>query len=147
VAHNVIPENATLHGTLRTLLDETDIKARASIERIVTNTSAAFGAKGVVEWESVPYPVTRNHPEATERFRRIARKTIGESKVLEEPLPHMGGEDFSFYGKQVPACFFFLGLLPEGQERYPNLHSPTFDFNDDAIPTGVELMCELALGA
>ena len=59
----------------------------------------------------------------------------------------MGGEDFSFYGHHVPACFYLLGLLPEGQDplRVAQLHQPTFDFNDDAIATGVELMCRLAL--
>ena len=57
----------------------------------------------------------------------------------------MGGEDFAFYGREAPACFFWLGLLPDGQTRYPNLHAPEFDFNDAAIPLGVELMCELAL--
>jgi len=57
----------------------------------------------------------------------------------------MGGEDFSYYCEEVPSCFFALGLLPEGQERMPNLHSPHFDFNDNALATGVEMFCELAL--
>lgn len=59
----------------------------------------------------------------------------------------MGGEDFSFYGKVVPACFFFLGLRPAGDPDgggWPLLHSPQFDFNDDAIALGVEMMCRLA---
>jgi metal-dependent amidase/aminoacylase/carboxypeptidase family protein len=57
----------------------------------------------------------------------------------------MGAEDFSFYGQQVPACFYWLGLLNEGQEHYPNLHAPEFDFNDKALPVGINAMCELAL--
>lgn len=57
----------------------------------------------------------------------------------------MGGEDFAYYGRHVPACFFFLGLRPRGAARFPALHQPDFDFNDDAIPIGVELMCGLAL--
>jgi amidohydrolase len=145
VAHNVISELATLNGTLRTLLDETNAAAIAAIERIVTKTAEAFGATAEVLWETIPYPVTRNHPEATARFREIAAGHLGAEHVHEEPHPSMGGEDFSFYGQRVPACFFFLGLRPEGQATYPNLHAPTFDFNDSAIPTGVELMCELAL--
>jgi amidohydrolase len=145
VAHNVIPDTAVLHGTLRTLLDETATVARAAVERIAHGTAEAFGATASVEWEKVPYPVTRNEATATERFRKIARDAIGAQKVLEEPTAHMGGEDFSFYGQHVPACFFFLGLIPEGQDSYPTLHSPRFDFNDDALPIGIELMCELAL--
>ena len=70
--------------------------------------------------------------------------TSRQERVLEgEPV--MGGEDFSFYGQEVPACFFWLGLLNEGQDRYPNLHAPEFDFNDKALPFGIRAMCELAL--
>jgi metal-dependent amidase/aminoacylase/carboxypeptidase family protein len=67
--------------------------------------------------------------------------------VQEEEFPTMGAEDFSYYGSQCPACFFLLGLLPEGQDRYPNLHSPYFDFNDDAISVGTSVFCELATSA
>lgn len=145
VAHNVIPEEAILDGTVRTLSDATEEKAKAAIARIAEHTALAFGATATVEWATDPYPVTWNHPEATERFRTVARQAIGTEFVHEEPEPSMGGEDFSFYGREVPACFFFLGIRPEGWTSYPNLHAPTFDFNDDAIPYGVELMAELAL--
>jgi amidohydrolase len=145
VAHNVIPETAILTGTLRTLVDETDVLARKAIERIARSTAEAYGTSASVAWETIPYPVTRNDPVATERFRAVARQTIGAERVSEEANPVMGGEDFSFYGHHVPACFFFLGLRPEGEDSYPNLHAPTFDFNDQAISTGAELMCALGL--
>jgi metal-dependent amidase/aminoacylase/carboxypeptidase family protein len=63
---------------------------------------------------------------------------------LDEPT--MGGEDFSFYGKHVPAVFFFLGLRPDGVAPgdFPSLHQPKFDFNDEAIPLGIEMFCRLA---
>jgi metal-dependent amidase/aminoacylase/carboxypeptidase family protein len=57
----------------------------------------------------------------------------------------MGGEDFAYYGRHAKACFYFLGLKPRNAETYPTLHQPDFDFNDDALPLGIELMCELAL--
>ena len=59
----------------------------------------------------------------------------------------MGGEDFAFYGQVVPACFFALGLIPPGRDRMPDLHQPDFDFNDDAIPTGIEVFVRLATRA
>ncbi|MBL8759904.1 MAG: M20/M25/M40 family metallo-hydrolase, partial [Phycisphaerae bacterium] len=65
-------------------------------------------------------------------------------RVAEHPT--MGGEDFSYYAQHVPACFFFLGLRPEHAASYPGLHQPDFDFNDDALETGVEMMVALALG-
>jgi len=144
VAHNVIPDTATLLGTLRTLSDEVYELAVRRIEEIVKNVAAAFGATATVDLP-VSYPVTFNHAEPTERFRKIARQIVGEEALVEEAYPSMGAEDFSFYGRQVPACFYFLGLRGADQASYPNLHAPQFDFNDAAIPTGVEMMCELAL--
>jgi amidohydrolase len=145
VAHNVIPDEAVLDGTLRTLSDETEALARPTIERIATHVAAALGATAEVTWAKNPYPVTQNHPEATERMRAVAREALGEAQVVEERYPSMGGEDFSFYGREIPGCFFFLGLRPPGQPTYPNLHAPTFDFNDAAIPVGVTTMVDLAL--
>ena len=144
VAHNVIPDTAMLRGTLRALTDDTNNLGIRKIAEISSNVAAAFGATAEVEWTGA-YPVTFNNPGATDEFRNVARRVIGETSVHEEPHPSMGGEDFSFYGQEIPASFFFLGIRPAGRETYPNLHSPEFDFNDDAIPTGVELMCELAL--
>jgi len=144
VAHNVIPDTAVLHGTLRALNEPSNLLSKRRIDEIVVNIAQAFGATAQLEWIGA-YPVTFNDPAATDEFRKIARQTIGTELVSERPHPTMGAEDFSFYGLEIPASFFFLGLKPEGQETYPNLHSPEFDFNDDAIPTGVELMCELAM--
>lgn len=144
VAHNVIPDTAVLSGTLRTLNDFTTELGVRRIEEIARNVALAFGATATIEWIGA-YPVTFNDPVATDEFRSVARRAIGESFVHEELHPTMGGEDFSFYGKEIPAAFFFLGLRPKDMSTYPNLHSPEFDFNDEAIPVGVELMCELAM--
>jgi metal-dependent amidase/aminoacylase/carboxypeptidase family protein len=81
-----------------------------------------------------------NHQEAVQWFREAVK---GASQ--EDLVPVMGAEDFSYYGKHIPACFFMLGLLPEGQETYPGLHTPQFDFNDEAIPYGIEAFCQIAL--
>lgn len=143
-AHNVIPNTAVMNGTLRTLRDETDVLSRQRINEISQGVAAAMGAHAEVRWIGA-YPVVNNDREATEFFNIVARKTLGEEKVEEAPEPSMGGEDFAFYGREVPSCFFFLGLKPEGQDSYPGLHTPLFDFNDDAIPVGIRLMAELAL--
>lgn len=144
VAHNVIPDTAKLRGTLRALNDTTNDLGIRRIEEIASNVASALGAKAYVEWTGA-YPVTFNDPVATDEFRAVAKRVIGDSLLHEEPHPSMGGEDFSFYGLEIPASFFFLGLRPADKTSYPNLHSPEFDFNDNAIPTGVEVMCELAL--
>lgn len=145
VAHNVIPEAATLSGTFRTLRPETETQVREVITRLVHHVSQAHGATADVVFAQDSYPATINDPVATDRMRTIARETLGEERVWEEQYPSMAAEDFSFYGRELPACFFFLGLRPHGQPTYPNLHAPTFDFNDEAIPVGVSTMVALAL--
>lgn len=148
-AHNVIPDTAQLRGTIRTLLSETRDMAEAEFRRICQSIAAAFGAEAEIEWHT-GYPVTFNDAGATERFRTVARSVLGEkadTRLIEKDKPTMGGEDFSYYGHHCPACFFLLGLRPEHMDAYPNVHTPRFDFNDDAIGLGVELFCALALSA
>ncbi len=146
--NNVIPETARLTGTVRTLRAETREWARPRFYEVVESTAAAFGCRAEIEWH-VGYPTTNNDEGATQTFFSVARDGLGVERVFEVPAPFMGGEDFSYYGRKVPACFFLLGLLPVGHDpkTTPKLHQPTFDFNDDAITTGVEAMCRLALHA
>jgi metal-dependent amidase/aminoacylase/carboxypeptidase family protein len=108
--------------------------------------AAAFGATADVEWIE-GYPVTSNAPEAVERFLECATRVMGAGAVSNDGKPTMGGEDFSFYGPECPACFFQLGLIPQGKDCYPSVHTPEFDFNDDAIPIGMRILVELALTA
>ncbi len=142
-AHNVIPDAAQFRGTVRTLLPETRKLAEAEFRRITEGVASAMGASAQIKW-SPGYPVTFNHDGPTERFRKIARGAVGDERVIDELHPTMGGEDFSYYGAHAPACFFLLGLAPKGV-TYPRVHTPKFDFNDDAIGLGIEMMVRLGL--
>ena len=82
------------------------------------------------------------HPAPGEPAVRLAERL---SNVLHLDNPTMGAEDFSYYGKCVPSCFFFMGLRPAGVTEYPSLHQPEFDFNDDALSIGIDLFCRIAL--
>ncbi|MCA9281542.1 MAG: amidohydrolase [Phycisphaerales bacterium] len=143
-ARNVIPNSVTIRGTVRTLSDETRKRVEQVIRQITTDTARAFGGEAEIEW-NVGYPVTKNDPEMTDRVRTVGARVLGGHGVLERPAPTMGGEDFSYYGQRVPASFFFVGLKPKGAASYPNLHTPRFDFNDDALGVGIGMMCGLAL--
>ena len=142
--HNIIPDEVKLNGTMRYLQKETGEMAAIRFKEIVESVAAAHSCEADVDL-NFGYPVTRNHKDAVTTFFDIAYRTIDRSRVSDFDKPVMGGEDFSYYCEVVPSCFFALGLLPDGQERMPNLHSPNFDFNDDALATGVEMFCELAL--
>jgi amidohydrolase len=151
-ADNIIPEACTFIGTIRTLLPKTRTLARERFFQVVEHGARALGCVPQITWKP-GYPVTFNDKGATEKFFAIARGAIGTENVEETEHPTMGGEDFSYFGQHVPACFFLLGLRPGGRGadgsllQCPSLHQPEFDFNDEALPLGIKLMCELALEA
>jgi amidohydrolase len=142
-ANNIIPAEASFIGTVRTLTPENRALARRRFFEIVEHTARAGGCEANIEYVE-NFPVTVNDPALTSHFVDVARAAAGGARVQTIEAPTMGGEDFSFYGRHVPACFFFLGLRPEGAERVAGLHQPEFDFNDEAIPLGVQLMVALA---
>ena len=145
-SYNVIPSEVVLCGTVRTLLPVTRETTKEQFFKVVGGISVAMGCRAEIEWKE-GYPVTYNNPAVTGRFLRIAEETAGKDRTLTVEKPVMGGEDFSYYCQHVPACFFLLGMLPPGADpkTAPQLHQSTFNFNDDAIPLGVELMLKLAL--
>jgi amidohydrolase len=142
-ARNVLPETAEFVGTLRTLKAETREFARRRITEICTAVAASFSCRAEVKLEP-GYPVTYNDPALTEKWFQTARETFGAGNIVTVENPVMGGEDFSYYGQHAPAVFYCLGLRPAGRDTYPTLHQPTFDFNDDALPVGIEAMVTLA---
>ena len=143
-ASNVIPRDLTFIGTMRTIRKETRELGRKRFFEIAQQTAAAFDCRAEIDWEE-GYPVTHNDPALTEQFFRVAEKALGAARVQLIPSPTMGGEDFSYYGHHVPACFFVLGVKPPERDKYPSLHQPEFDFNDDALATGIEVMVRLAV--
>tara|TARA_R110000868_G_scaffold119469_1_gene316631 strand:+ start:353472 stop:354692 length:1221 start_codon:yes stop_codon:yes gene_type:complete len=143
-AFNIIPAAAIMQGTLRTLSDTTRTETRARFTTLIESTAAALGCSASIEWFP-GYPVTKNDPQQTEHVFEIARSAGGCDRVELVEEPTLGGEDFSFYAQKVPSCFFFLGLAKDESTPFPGLHTPSFDFNDQSIPLGVEMMCRLAL--
>ena len=143
-AYNVIPSQARISGTVRTLTPQVMQLTQRRINEIATGVAKAYGCEATFEYR-LGYPVTLNDAGAVDLFNGIARQTLGDDRVLDLPRPVMGGEDFSFYSQVVPSCFFVLGLIPPGKQSMPDLHQPDFNFNDDAIATGVEMFCRLAL--
>ena len=131
---------------MRTLTPQTKLVAKRRFFEIVEGGAMTMGCRAEIIWHE-GYPVTANDPETTDRFFDIARATLGEDRVETVDQPTMGGEDFSYYSQHARACFFLLGLRPKDAGSYPTLHQPDFDFNDDALATGIEMMVALATKA
>ncbi len=141
---NVIPDFAELKGTIRALKDSTRRSLEEEFRLVVNNTAAAHGCSAQVEWDP-GYPPTSNDVWATDRLRRVVRERMGEQVLVEKPTPTMGAEDFSYFAERVPASFFLVGLRPRDWHTYPGLHTPRFDFNDNALRVGIEMFARLSL--
>ncbi|MFB8340405.1 M20 aminoacylase family protein [Brucella cytisi] len=137
-AYNVIPEKATLSGTVRTLKKETRAFAERRIREAAAGIAAATGAEITVRYKN-NYPVTFNHDAQTEFAARVASAVAGEGKVDESVEPMMAAEDFSYMLEARPGAYIFLG-----NGDTPGLHHPAYDFNDDAIPYGVSYFVAVA---
>jgi amidohydrolase len=141
-AHNVIPGHATLRGTIRWFHEDVGRLVHERMEACVRDTARAMGTEASLRFLAST-PVTSNAVAAVARFERVARRGLGDDRVRDFGDPVMGAEDFAFYGRCVPACFFALGLeRPEAP--CPPLHHPAFDFRDEALATGIETMVHLA---
>jgi hippurate hydrolase len=137
-AYNVIPEKATLSGTVRTLQKETRAFAERRIREVAAGIAAVTGAEISVRYKN-NYPVTFNHNAQTEFAERIASSVAGEGKVNANVEPMMAAEDFSYMLEARPGAYIFIG-----NGDTPGLHHPAYDFNDDAIPYGVSYFVAVA---
>jgi amidohydrolase len=137
-AFNVIPPRADLTGTARSLEASVRDLLERRMSELVHSLAMAFGATATVHYER-NYPVTANHPQETLKAVAVAREVAGVENVDDEALPVMGGEDFSFMLEARPGAFIFTG---NGDS--PGLHSPSYDFNDEAILYGASYWVRLA---
>ncbi|WP_062017727.1 M20 aminoacylase family protein [Aureimonas sp. AU4] len=137
-AHNVIPETATVSGTVRSLTARTRDLAERRIREIAAGIGAAQGVEIEVDYDR-NYPVTLNHAGEAAFCADVAAEVAGESAVNRDTVPLMGGEDFSYMLEQRPGAFIFVG-----NGASAGLHHPAYDFNDEAIPFGSSYWLTLA---
>jgi hippurate hydrolase len=137
-AHNVIPNDATIAGTVRTLNEEVRNLAETRLKQVVNGLVAAHGAEVDIDFNR-NYPVTFNHATETGHAVRIAGEIAGAGNVNAEIDPMMGGEDFSYMLNARPGAFIFIG---NGDTA--GLHNPAYDFNDETIAHGISYWVRLA---
>jgi len=137
-AYNVIPNTAEIAGTVRTLRKEMAEMARQRMQVICDGIAASAGATASMSFRS-NYPVTVNDPRETDFAADTATGIAGPAQVNRTVAPLMGGEDFSYMLEARPGAFVFIG---NGDSA--NLHSPSYDFNDEAIPHGISYWVRLA---
>ncbi|HDR4723773.1 M20 peptidase aminoacylase family protein [Bacillus cereus group sp. Sample62] len=132
---NVIPEKATLEGTVRTFQTETREKIPALMKRIIQGVSDALGVKTEFRFYAGP-PAVHNDTSLTNLSSQIAEKM---NLNIISPTPSMAGEDFSFYQQEIPGSFVFMGT--SGTHEW---HHPAFTVDEQALPISAEYFALLA---
>lgn len=148
-ATNVIPDDATLIGTVRTFNGDMLDLIEQRMRDIASHTAAAFDAQIDFRFKR-NYPPLINHARETAVAVEVMQSVVGAQNVNSQVEPTMGAEDFAFMLQQKPGCYVFIGN-GNGEHRDfghsvgpCNLHNPSYDFNDDLLPIGATYWVRLA---
>ncbi len=148
-ATNVIPDTATVRGTVRTFKDSVTDLIEDGIRRVAQSTAQAHQADAHVMFER-NYPPTVNHAREAQFAATVGDEVLGPENVIRDIEPTMGAEDFAFMLQHRPGAYLFLGNGTSGIHRSAGhgagpctLHNASYDFNDELIPIGASYWVRL----
>lgn len=142
-AQNIIPEEVVLSGVIRTITNEDRIYCTERLEKLVRGICTAFRTRAEVLIED-GYPCLYNEDAAVDRVRGSAEDILGKENVVEQQNPSMGVESFAYFAQERPAAFYFLGTRNNAKNTEKPAHSNLFDIDEEALPLGVALQCDIA---
>ncbi|MFC3416053.1 amidohydrolase [Algoriphagus hitonicola] len=145
IRHNIIPEEVEMIGTIRTFGDEQQTLVHRRITEVITNIAESAGAKADVRIGKL-YPSTVNPPELTQKITPSMIAVAGEGNVIAMP-PVTGAEDFSFFQREKPGFFIFLGGMKKGGDplKTPSHHTPDFFIDESGFMLGVRALSYFAV--
>jgi len=142
--NNVIPETATLTGTIRAHSEAAREKAHEGVHRVADGVARAHGVEAEVRLEP-GYPVTVNDGAFEGFVQGIARELLGPRSVVELPAPFMGAEDFSYVLQRVTGSMAVIGMRPPGNEPPAPCHSNRMRIDESGMAHGAALHAAVAL--
>ena len=132
-AYNVVPETASLGGTVRTMKSDVMALVERNMERLATSVAAGFGASATVSFRMIAAPLVNDADEAI-AYGDAAVALVGEANVERDAPPVIASEDFAYMMERVPGAHISIG---NGDTA--GVHNHRYDFNDEAIPYGAAL--------
>lgn len=142
-ATNIIPDEVKLMGTLRSFDDNWRNQMHKLIIENSKSLCSLYGCEIEIDIRK-GYPPVINDEELTELTINNAKKLVGEHNTLEF-VPKMWGEDFAFYGKNIPATFWFVGVRPTNMKEMPALHNSRLNPSENAMPIGTAMLVSAAI--
>lgn len=144
VRENIIPEEAEIRGTIRTLDKQMQKDVADKIRRTAVNIAEASGGTAEVKFENKT-SVVYNNPQLLQRMIPSLQKAANGNAIVMDATT--GAEDFSFFADKVPSLFFFVGGMKPGANplNTPAHHTPDFFIDEDGMKTGVKAFLHLVL--
>lgn len=140
-ARNVIADEVTLNGILRTLDLEARTALQSRVKALAENTALAQGGSAIVTFRHSYGPLI-NADGPTDVVKENAIQILGKENVIIEQFPDMGTEDFSYFLLERDGCFFHLGCGNTALGITANIHNSGFDIDEKALAIGVQLQVE-----
>lgn len=140
----IVPEDVVIAGTFRAFSDMHKLLHR--IEEVIKEQAKVFRCSATVDFfekEYTIYPPTVNDERMHEHVKKVAIDLLGPEKFRIVP-PIMGAEDFSFYSKEIPAAFYYIGIRNEEIGSIHSGHSPNFIIDEDVLPVGAATHAAIA---
>jgi amidohydrolase len=141
-ASNVIPDRATLKGTVRAVDAASRELMLGEVEWIARATAGAHRLEAIFELDRGTPPVV-NPPGATAWAREASLKLLGKERVVPLGFLNLAGEDFAHYMERIPGCFLRIGAREVGGDVIP-AHSPRFYAAEESIFVGAAVLAESA---
>lgn len=141
---NIIPCDAILKGTVRTLNDEIRSSLPQRMENIIKGICEPYGAKYEFEYME-SYPVTNNDINITELIKASASKIIKNEYIQSIERPSMAAEDFSFYLKEIPGTFIWIGTQNKEKGKIYDIHHPKFDIDEDILTLAASIYAQTTI--
>ncbi|MBX9138515.1 MULTISPECIES: M20 family metallopeptidase [unclassified Clostridium] len=143
-AQNIIPSEVKLGGIIRTMTNEDREFAKRRLKEIVNGICTTFRGSAEIEIEE-SYPCLYNDDNMVEILEASAKNIIGSENVKVQKNPKLGVESFAYFANEVPSVFYFLGIRNEEKGIIHSAHNSLFDIDEDALPIGVAIQCEVAI--
>lgn len=141
---NIIAGEAKVEGTIRTLTDAHRVLGRELLERAASASAAVAGVEAELRYMD-GYPVVENDAALTGLAEAVGVRLLGPGRVRTLAHPSMGGEDFAYYARRVPGCFYRLGSGGADPETRHGHHSDRFRIDEGCLPVGAAMLAGLAL--
>jgi amidohydrolase len=145
VRNNIIPEEVELIGTIRTLDYDMQKKLNEMMLFRVKAIAESYGATADITIEK-GYPITYNDPDLTAKMLPSLERSAGKENIILRNAS-TGAEDFSFFQKEVPGFYYFVGGKPLDVkvEDAASHHTPDFYIDEGGLKLGVTSMVNLTL--